>query len=208
MMEFLRTANQKLEETKRLLVPRGNKIEDMMKEIQNNNQRRARLYQLQTQQPRLAVKADAFEDKKSRESREDFAPDGRLRDILSGRVHDHSVRLTSFCDQEYIEPPAFPCGNEALVNQGAEEPKSCISLVEMRKSTPASSVLHASSASTYKAQGTNFPPQLLPWSFRETIEGNNIGTTTRQAFAKYNRSWHQNVIETKSRQSLVFDPAG
>ena len=36
----------------------------------------------------------------------------------------------------------------------------------------------------------------------------NIGTVTRQAFAKYNRSWHLKLIETKSRQSLIFDPGG
>ena len=39
-------------------------------------------------------------------------------------------------------------------------------------------------------------PHLLPWSFRETSEEKNIGTT-RQTFAKYNRSWHPKVIETK-----------
>ena len=47
-------------------------------------------------------------------------------------------------------------------------------------------------------------PQLLPRSFRETSDEKNIGTT-RQTFAKYNRSWHPKVIETKSRQNLFFD---
>ena len=49
-------------------------------------------------------------------------------------------------------------------------------------------------------------PQLLPRSFRETSEEKNIGT--RQTFAKYNRSWHPKVIETKSRQNLIFDLGG
>ena len=39
-------------------------------------------------------------------------------------------------------------------------------------------------------------PQLLPWSFRETSEEKNIDTT-RPTLAKYNRSWHPKVIETK-----------
>ena len=50
-------------------------------------------------------------------------------------------------------------------------------------------------------------PQLLPWSFRDTNEGKNIGKT-RQTLAEYNRSWHSKVIETKSRQNLIFDPGG
>ena len=92
----------------------GNKLDDMVKEIPNTNQRRARL-QHRAQQPRLAVKADVLEDNKTHESREDFAQDGRLRDISSDRVHD-PTRLTSFGDQDYIESPALPCRDNALVN--------------------------------------------------------------------------------------------
>ena len=100
----------------KLLVRGGSKLDDMVKEIQNTNQRRAGL-QHQDQQPRFAVKADILEDKKTRESLEDFAQDGRLRDISSDRVHD-PMRLTSFGDQDYTEPPALPCRDDALVNQG------------------------------------------------------------------------------------------
>ena len=162
--------------------------------------------QHQAHQPRLAMKADVQEDNKTRESAEDFAQDGRLGDISSDRVHD-PVRLTSFGDQDYTEPPALPCRDDALVNQGPEVAKPCLSPVEMRKSTSAGSLLNAGAASTIITQGTNFPPQLLPWSFRETNEEKNV-CTTRQTFAKYNRSWHPKVIETKSRQSVVFDPGG
>ena len=208
IMELVRTLNRRLDETNRRLARRGNKVEVMVKEVRNNNQRPARLQQLQAQQSRLAVRADAFEDKKTCKSRQDFTPDGRWGDISSDRVHDGPMRLTSLSNQEYIEPPALPCGDDALVNQGAEAPMPCLSPVEIRKSTTAGSVLHAGSASTYKAQGSNFTPQLLPWSLRETIEEKNIGTTTRQIFAKYNRSWHLRVIETKSRQCLGFDRGG
>ena len=85
--------------------------------------------------------------------------------------------------------------------------KPCLLSVEMRKSTPAGSLLHAGAASTNKAQGTNFPPQLLPWSFRETNEEKNTGVT-RQTFPKYSCSWHPKAIETKSRQHMIFDPGG
>ena len=194
-----------LEKLDKLLVRRGNRLDDMVKEAQNTNQCRAGL-QHQAQQPRLAVKADVQQDKETRESTEYFAQDGRLGDISSDPVHD-PMRLTSFGHQDYTEPPALPCRDDALVNQDQEMAKPCLSPVEMRKSTPAGSLLHAGAASTNKAQGTNFPPQLLPWSFRETSEEKNI-CTTRHTFAKYNRSWHPKVTETKSRQNMVFDPGG
>ena len=152
------------------------------------------------------MNADVLEDKKTRESTENFAQDGRLGDISSDRVHD-PMRLTSFGGQDYTEPPALPCRDDALVNQGHQVAKPCLSPVEIRKSTSAGSLLHAGATSITKTQGTNFPPQLLPWSFRETSEEKNI-STTRQTFAKYNRSWHPKVIETKSRQNMVFDPGG
>ena len=99
MMEFFTMLNLKFEELDRLLVRTGNKLNDVVKEIWNNNQRRAGLQQLQVQQPRFVVKADVLEDTKTRESRDDFAPDGRLGDISSDRAHDQ-MRLTSFGDHE------------------------------------------------------------------------------------------------------------
>ena len=116
-------------------------------------------------------------------------------------------RLTSFGDKDYTEPPALPSRDDALVNQGHEVAKPCLSPVEIRKSISADSLQRAGATSTTKTQGTNFPPQLLPRSFRETSEEKKI-STTRQTFAKYNCSWHPKVIETKSRQNMVFDPGG
>ena len=162
--------------------------------------------QHQAHQPRLAMKADVQEDKKTRESTEDFTQDGRLGDISSDRVHD-PMRLTSFGDKHHTEPPALPCRDYALVNQGYEVTKTCLSPVKIRKSISAGSLLDAAATLITKTQGTNFPPQLLPWNFRETSEEKNI-SMTRQTFAKYNRSWHPKVVETKSRQNVVFDPGG
>ena len=63
--------------------------------------------QHQAHQSRLTMKADAQEDKKTRESTEDFAQLRRLGDISSDRVPD-PMRLTSFGDKDYTESPAFP----------------------------------------------------------------------------------------------------
>ena len=68
-------------------------LEDMEEETLNTNQRHAGL-QHQAHQPRLAMEADVQEDKKTRESTEDFAQDGILGDISSDRVHD-PTRVTT-----------------------------------------------------------------------------------------------------------------
>ena len=161
MLKKIEEINMKMD---KLLVGRDYKLDDMGKEARKTNQRHAGR-QHQAQQPRLAMKADVQEDKKTRECTEDFAQDGRLGDISSDRAHG-PMRLTSFGDQDYTEPPAVPCRDDALFNQGREVAKPCLSPVEMRKSSSAGSLLHAGAASTIKTQGTNFPPQLLPWSFR------------------------------------------
>ena len=96
-------------------------LDDMEEEALNTNQRQAGL-QHQAHQPRLAMKADVQEDKKTRESTEDFAQDGILGDISYDRVYD-PMRFTSFGDKYYIEPPALPCRDDALVNQGHEVAK-------------------------------------------------------------------------------------
>ena len=119
----------------------------MIRVIRNTNQRRAGRQQLKAQQLRLAVKANAHEDKKTRKSMKDFAPDRSLGDISFDRGHD-PMRFTSFGDQECIEPPALPYKNDALVNQGPEVPKPCLSPVRMRKSTPNGGLLHAGSTLT------------------------------------------------------------
>ena len=155
MSELLTIMLKKSEEVNMRFEELGNKLDGMVKEIRNTNQHRAGL-QHQAQQPRLAVKANVLEDKKTRKSREDFAQDGRLGDISSDRVHD-PMRLTTFGDQDYIERPALPCRDDALVNQGHEVAKPCLSPVEMPKSILASGLLHAGSSLTSKTQGINFP---------------------------------------------------
>ena len=216
LQEDLRNTIQRLEELQ-LRVPRprladmgvqegkSGELEEIATEAEEKRITQPEL-QHRAHQSRLAMKTDVQEDKKTRESTEDFAQDGRLGDITSDRVHD-PMRLTSFGDKDYTELPALPCRDDALVNQGHEVAKPCLSPVEIRKSTSsAGSLLDAGATSITKIQGTNFPPQLLPWSFCETSEEKNI--STRQTFAKYNRSWHPKVIETKSRQNMVFDPGG
>ena len=151
-------------------------IEDTEKEVKiKTNQRLARL-QLQAQQPRLVVKADIFQTNKTLvRSKENATPDERLGDILSAWVDDYPMSRPSFGDPAGPSLPPVKSIGHALVNEGTEAPKPRLSAGEMRMLTPATGgLLHAGTAST--TQGTIFPPQPLPRSFKETIEERYIGT--------------------------------
>ena len=77
MLNKFEEVNLQFEKMDKLLVRRGNKLNGMVKEIQNTNPCRAGL-QHQDQQPRLAVKADIQKGKKTHKRLEDFAQVGRL----------------------------------------------------------------------------------------------------------------------------------
>ena len=114
------------------------------------------------------------------------------------QVDTGPIRLTSF-SEDSNGPPALPCSrNDALVDEGAAAPKPCLSPVEMRTPT-AAGLLPAGTAST--AMWTIISRQLPFWILGET---------------KKRTSWINNqlapaglrIIQTKSRQTLVFTPGG
>ena len=114
-----------------------------------NNQQLAAL-QHEAQQPRFAPKSDVKLDMTTCVRMKGAAADDeKYRDISSARVDDDSMRLTSFRDQEFTEPSALSkYSDDALVDEGAKAPKSRLSLVTIRKSTPAGGLLDADSSST------------------------------------------------------------
>ena len=159
-----------------------------MEKEKKNHQRPAGLQQLQAQWPRLAVKKNAFSRQKTNVSKKGLAPDERLGDISSVGVHDDPMGCTHFSDTAESSTLTIICSDGALVNEGTKVPKSCLSPVNMRKSTTVGDLLNVSLASTYKTQGTNFLPQPLPWSFGETMEERNIRTTARETFDMHSRA--------------------
>ena len=68
------------------------------KEEDNKNNTRPTGLQLKAQQPRLALKANEFQDKKTKtsEREEDVATDERMRDISFVPVHIDTISQTSF----------------------------------------------------------------------------------------------------------------
>ena len=112
--------------------------------MRKKNQRLAEL-QLQAQQSRLTVKADVFQDKKTRVRKEGAASDERYGDISLVRVED-SVSQASFGDEQFAKPPALTEYNDgALVDKGAEAPKLSLFSVEP---TGVGGLQHAGSDST------------------------------------------------------------
>ena len=89
----------------------------------------------------VATEEDVEPDTKTRKRAEQAAADRVLNgDSSSARVDDGLTRLTSF--DMIAEPLTLSIFRDAaLVDKGAEAPKPCLSLVEMRKPTPAGGLL-------------------------------------------------------------------
>ena len=110
------------------------------------------------------------------------------------------------------EPPALPCRDDILVENGAVAPKSCLSPLEMRTLTAAGGLLPTDKA--YTATRTSFDQPSLWFCPTEAI---NLRTSIQYA-SFYSSFWRidnllaapscRRVIETKLGQNLVFDPGG
>ena len=101
--------------------------------------------------------------------------------------------------------PAY-CSDDALVDNDAEAPNMRLSPVEMHLSTPGGGLLYAGSVSTFKTQG------VVHNIFLGASEKRSRGGIFVRQRARYSTcktySGLPKVTETKSRQSLLFDPGG
>ena len=119
------------------------------------------------------------------------------------RVDDGPTSLTNF--GKIAKPPLAPekCIGGALVNEGHEAPKRYLPPVEARMlSSAAGGLLSSGTAST--AMRTVFPRPFLSWSLGRETKRRAGRTNFDQLAPPY---WTR-VIQTKSRQTLLFDPGG
>ena len=109
---------------------------------------------------------------------------------------------------------AIPCSRgDALEGNGAAVPKSCISPLEMCTSTATSGLLPASTTSTATRTAFDQPRRRFC-----PIEDTSFERTSVQYASYYSSFWWINdklaapswrrVIQTKSRQTLVFSQGG
>ncbi|CAM9892773.1 unnamed protein product, partial [Ascophyllum nodosum] len=141
---------------------------------------RERLTRLEhgARQPRLATEADGQQaDTKTCERTEGAATavQAMRGDCFSARRVEPGLTTNSTSFGVKVEPPTLPYRDDVVVESGLAAPKSCLPFKEMRSPSAAGGLLPT--GKTFSATGTNFPPQLLPRSFRETSEEKKISTT-------------------------------
>ena len=176
-----------------------------LKDMRATRQRLAGLEQ-DTRQPHIATETDVPADTKTHKCEEDAATDhAKHGDSYSAKRVDAGppMCLTSFGDDS-IGPPAFPCCRyDAMVEKSAAAPKPYLVPVEMRTLTAAGGFLPSGTVST--TTRTIFHQSPLWFCL---TEGVHSSTSIQYATTYYSSFWKIEVLETKSRKILVFDPGG
>ena len=109
------------------------------------------------------------------------------------------------------EPPALPCRDDILVENGDASPKSCLPFLEMRSPSAAGGLLPTCEAFTAIRTTFNKPP-LRFYSTEET--GSKTNWRTPILYVSYDSNFlpaaypFRMVIETKSGENRMFDPGG
>ena len=119
-------------------------------DLRRMDQRLASLEQ-NARQPRLAMEADVPADEKIRERTESAAKAVQAMHVdkfAAKRVQDGPTTSTSFGVK--AEPPALPCRDDVLVENGAAASKSCLLPFEMCSPIAAGGLLPTSEASTHE----------------------------------------------------------
>ena len=164
----------------------GEALREFKEDLRRIGQRLASL-EHDARRPRSAMEADVPADEKTRERTEGAAKAVQAKhgdSCTAKRVQDGPT--TSTCFDVKAEPPALPCRNNVLVENGAAAPKSCLSPLEMRSTTAAGGLLPTGQASTITK--TTFDEPTL--RFCSTEETNSERTSTQ--YALYHSSFWWN----------------
>ena len=163
-------------------------------------------------QPRLAMEADVSADEMSRERTEGAATAAQAMrgDSSSARQVEPGPRTNSTSVGMMAKPPALPCRDDILVENGDASPKSCLPSLEIRTTTAAGGLLPNGKTST--ATETIFnDPFLQFYSTNETICKNTLTLYVSYDSSVWNllaASSCRRVIETKPGANRTFDSGG
>ena len=189
---------------------RDRKLDKMAEDWRNMDQGVTSL-EHDARQPRLAMEADGQTNTKTRERTEDAAKpvQGMRGDSFSARRVDPDPETNWISFGVMVKPPALPCRDDALVENGDASPKSCPPFLEMHSLSAAGGLLPTAETSTAMKITFNRPPLRL-YLTEETILRTSI-----QPVSNDSSFWNllaalscRRVIETKSRQNRTFDPGG
>ena len=121
-------------------------------------------------------------------------------DSFFAQVDPDPMCLASLSDDS-TKPLALPhCRDDALVDKSAVASKPCLSSIEMRTLPTARGLLPAGTASI--AMRTIVPGSFFSWSLGEIKKSTSRTNNQLAPLCKWR------FIQTKSRQTLVFDPGG
>ena len=165
-------------------------------------------------QPRLTMEADGPPDTKTRERTEGAITAVQAMhggSCSANRVDPDPMCSISFCD-DCTGSPTPPCsGENALIDNGAATPKSCLLLLEMRTTTAAGGFLPIGKTSTATKIAFDHPTLRLCLT-----EETNLRTSSPPVL--YDSSFWKNnllaapsclrVIERKYEQNRMLDPGG
>ena len=120
----------------------GRKMDKFTDNLRRNDQLLASLEQ-DARQPRLAMAANVQADIKTPERTEGtaIAVPAMHGDSFSTNRADPGPKTTWTSFGVKTNPPALPCRDDVLVENGAAAPKSCLAPLEMRTATAAGSLL-------------------------------------------------------------------
>ena len=134
-------------------------------------------------QPCLAMEADGSADEKTRKRTEGAAK--AVQAMHGENCSATRVDTDPMCSNSFdvkTEPPALPCRDDVVVENGAAAPKSCLSPLEMRTAAAAGGLLSAGKITTATwttLRPTN--PLVLP-DRKEKIEDFNSIRLVQQQF--------------------------
>ena len=103
------------------------------------------------------------------------------------------------------EPPALPCRDDVLVENGAAMPKSCISPLEMRTTT---ALLPTGKTSTATRTTFDQPNFWFCLTKKTNLRTSVLYVSSYSSFYLLAALSCRRAIETKSEQNLMFDPGG
>ena len=165
-------------------------------------------------QPRLAMEADGSANTKTRERTEGTATAVQAKhgDSCTAQGVQDGPDIST-CFGVMAKPPALPCRDDVVVENGAAAPKSCLPFLEMRSPTAADGLLPTDEASI--ATKTTFnQPSLRLYSAEETDskKTSTLYVSYDSSFFQKNNlpaaSYCRRAIETKSGEKRMLDPGG
>ena len=188
------------------------KLKEIADEKRSMDQHETSLEQ-DARQPRLAMEGDGRANTKTRERTEGAATaEQAMRgDNFSARRVEPGPKTNSTSVGMMAEPPALPCRDDVLVENGDTSPKSCLPFLEMRSPSAAGGLLPTGEAFTTTRTTFNKPP-LRFYSTEETNSKTKWRTRNGEVFSYDSNflpaaySFRRMVIETKSGENRVFDP--